>query len=361
MHETSTNAALAATLPSRMLRRRTTLQLLVAALLAALLATAGLQAYSQGTARAQTNWEVMAGGGFEVVPGGFLTAMAYFPNPQVINVGDTVTWVGEAHTVTFLSGHGHDEAALILPGPGPGELMLGPGFMPINYMEPGQAYDGTMLVSSGFLEEDSPPFSLTFTEEGTFHYVCLLHPGMQGTIEVLAEDAELPETPLEMLERAEGSLRGLLALIHMQFESAQQPVSAGGVHAALVGVGDAHGASAVAMIPESLTVQRGDTVVWTNTDPFEIHTVAFVEDPMQAPAFVEPRFGPDPGPPTLVIPANVASPTGGTVLTGQGFLNSGILPYGGRFIVRVDAPAGTYQYICLVHGPLQSGTITVVE
>ena len=66
-------------------------------------------------------------------------------------------------------------------------------------------------------------------------------------------------------------------------------------------------------------------------------------------------------PPTLTVPANVAGPVGGNVFTGQGYVNSGIMPYGGRFVLTIDAPAGTYQYFCLVHGPIQSGTITVVE
>ena len=133
--------------------------------------------------------------------------------------------------------------------------------------------------------------------------------------------------------------------------------------ASLVGPGNAGGASALRFLPDTLTVRRGDLVVWTMPDPMEIHTVTFTSGEAP-PEFIEPRFGPGgpaSGPPTLVINANVAGAAGGPGYTGQGYLNSGILGSGQSFVLNIDAPAGAYDYICLVHGPSMKGTIVVTE
>jgi len=61
---------------------------------------------------------------------------------------------------------------------------------------------------------------------------------------------------------------------------------------------------------------------------------------------------------------DVFQPIGGTTYTGQGFLNSGQLFGGARgriaFVAEIDAPAGTYEYQCLIH-PDMKATITVTE
>ena len=47
------------------------------------------------------------------------------------------------------------------------------------------AYDGTSYLNSGFTEPGpNASFSVTFTQPGTFPYVCLLHDGMVGSVVV---------------------------------------------------------------------------------------------------------------------------------------------------------------------------------
>ena len=54
----------------------------------------------------------------------------------------------------------------------------------------------------------------------------------------------------------------------------------------------------------------------------------------------------------------MAGPAGGDTYTGQGYVNSGIMGPGTPFALRFDAPAGSYEYLCLVH-PEMKGRVTV--
>ena len=325
------------------------------------LALALLPAYDgAGSVHAQTTaqtWDVQVGGGGDQPAGAPPTweADAYGPDPLIIHPGDTVRWTfAGAHTVTFNSGK--PELPLVVPGPTPGTLALGPGYFPAGITGTSGTYDGTQQVSSGFQAPGSAPvtFSLTFTTTGTFGYVCMLHPGMRGNIEVREATAILPETPAAAVARGKVTRTTLTGKVKSTAQ-ALRPTDSGTVHAAQVGVGNAFGASALAFINGDRTVNRGDTMVWTNTDPFEIHTVTFTSGG-KLPDFVTPQPQSS-GPPLLVIPANVVAPTGDTY-TGTGFFNSGILSAGSSFAAKIDAPAGAYDYFCVVH-PWMKGTITV--
>jgi plastocyanin len=101
----------------------------------------------------------------------------FAPASLDVEPGTTVQWVAqnpyEPHTVTFES-----------PFEGPtDEGALAPGGV-----ESGEDYDGG-FSSSGILGPEggpfpSEPFELTFNEPGTYEYVCVLHPGQIGTVEV---------------------------------------------------------------------------------------------------------------------------------------------------------------------------------
>jgi plastocyanin len=135
-----------------------------------------------------------------------------------------------------------------------------------------------------------------------------------------------------------------------------RPIAAGTSQVVVAGVGDGFGASVLAFVNGDRSVKRGDTVVWANADPFEIHTVTFPGAGAQPPEFIEPRPQAG-GPPALVIPANVAMPVGGDTFTGA-YANSGIVGVGGGYALRFDAAPGTYNYLCVIH-PWMTGTITV--
>lgn len=318
-------------------------------------------------ALAAASWDVTAGTDVEAE---LIETNAFLPSTLTIATGDTVSWrFAGFHTVTFLAGD--PLPALIIPGPGPGELMAGPGFFPLppGPMPPTGPYDGRQLVSSGTPQgdpADTPPFVLTFTTPGVYAYLCAVHVGMSGTVTVLPAGSALPETPAQATARGQAQFEAIQASIKNQAQPVQSASAAtrGGVNARTVDVGlnTPAGASKLAFLPGDLTVRRGDVVAWVIADTFNIHTVTFTSGGPQ------PEFGdvvprPD-GPPQVIFRANVAGPTGGTTYSGQGYVNSGIMLPGQSFAMTIDAPAGTYTYVCLIHGSDSGGmrgTITVTE
>jgi plastocyanin len=327
----------------------------LAALLGALADASARPVAAQGAAQ---RWEVQVSA---VDPTNAAIMQGFAPNPLTVRVGDTVTWRWSTnpapHTVTFNSGK--PSPADIVPGPGPGELMLGPGAFPIGPTGSVIAYDGTAQVSSGIPNDPNGTFSLTFTRTGTFGYVCVLHPGMRGEVTVREAGAPLPETPAQATARGQATAAELLSRMQTG-AAAVRSASMEGVHTAMAGLGDGFGASALQFLPGDLAVRRGDTVVWVMPDPFEVHTISFASG-ATPPDFVDPRPPAQPGgPPQLVIPANVAGPVGGAAYAGQGLVSSGIIGNGGAYFLRFDAPAGAYEYLCLIH-PTMRGRITVTE
>lgn len=335
------------------------LRLILALALLATAASAAVRSHQGATpAQAAQTWEVQVG--YDDEPS-FISTQAYFPNPLTINAGDTVVWrFAGFHTVTF---NGNEPPLPLLgPGPNPGELALGPAFFPAGPQGSNATYDGTGIASSGTPPEGGPqdqPFTytLTFTKPGLYGYVCTLHPGMRGEVLVQQAGAPLPETPAQARARGQATIGALVGIMRSGIERTR-PVSLASTHLAYAGLGDAFGVSALRFLPGDITVRRSDTVLWSFADPFEVHTVTFTSG-QPDPAFIDVRPQPQ-GPPILAIPANVAGPVGGTSYTGQGYVNSGVLPYGGSYALTFDAPPGKYEYLCIVH-PFMRGTVTVTE
>lgn len=175
-------------------------------------------------------FRVRAGAGSHVAP---LTL--FFPNHAEIKVGETVefynpTKVSEPHTVTFIMDNSTfaDFAApfvinnqtavtsavpnanadpIVMPGPNGTNVIVAlnnRSFMPTVvdstgnaiYLEPNANYTVTgteKYINSGWMWPKglSPPglppidtFSLTFEKEGTYNYICVIHPWMSGDIVV---------------------------------------------------------------------------------------------------------------------------------------------------------------------------------
>lgn len=123
-----------------------------------------------------------------------------------------------------------------------------------------------------------------------------------------------------------------------------------------------------------VTVHAGDVLdfAWS-TDPDGLHTATLLktgETPSQA-WTNEPlaTLDSDDGPGQLQINPAIGAPTnptcGGAVnpcpFDGTSDLNSGAIPTdtNGHFLVRIAAPTGTYNYVCLIH-PGMTASFTVV-
>jgi plastocyanin len=317
-------------------------------------------------AQAADVWDVQVSG--DVLAEGIM-ANTFFPAALAIRQGDNVRWTWATtlapHTVTFPGPAGIPD--IFVPGPDAGSLQGGPGFFPQGNVRADNSgsFDGTRVTGSGVpLSPDTPPFTLTFTQPGVYAYVCLTHPGMHGSIEVLPAAAPLSETPAQAQTRGKAEFAGLVDQLRATLAGAGAPQAAvaGGTvtHIVAAGISNAAGMSALQFIPGNLTVRRGDLVAWTVEDPFEVHTVSFTSG-ATPPALLQVAPQPQ-GVPLALIPANVYSPVGGGSYDGSGYVNSGFFGPGSAYFLRIDAPPGTYDYLCLIHGPNpMRGTVTVTE
>lgn len=124
------------------------------------------------SAEAGTVHTVLAGGN---VPG--QSAVRYFPADLQVHRGDTVTW-------EFYGPHNvHFTAATRPTGQYAANVESGAVFQ-------SDANSGVKSISA---DPAAPTtFSLIFdAEEGVYSYLCDIHPGMKGTVEVVADDVEL--------------------------------------------------------------------------------------------------------------------------------------------------------------------------
>ena len=134
----------------------------------------------------------------------------------------------------------------------------------------------------------------------------------------------------------------------------------------LVGAENApRGIDVMAYFPGHVRVHVGDTVHFVQNGN-EIHTVTFLGG-AQLPEFIVPAasLGLPADPSPLVFNPQVVARTASPVSLGDTttWVNSGVM---GRepgqfpsFDVTFTAP-GTYEYVCVVHGMMMSGTVTVV-
>jgi len=114
----------------------------------------------------------------------------FFPEGLTIHTGDTVVWTpGGFHTVAFgppaLLARLRRAFITVTPQPaGPPTVVYNPRVI---FPSGGSTYAGMGFVTSGLLIAPRPhAYSLTFTRPGVYHYACLVHPGMDGMVTVLA-------------------------------------------------------------------------------------------------------------------------------------------------------------------------------
>ncbi|MDA8195233.1 MAG: plastocyanin/azurin family copper-binding protein [Thermaerobacter sp.] len=96
--------------------------------------------------------------------------------------------------------------------------------------------------------------------------------------------------------------------------------------------------------PNPLVIHVGDEVIWTQANLEEIHTVTFLAAGQAPPAFPSPQ---------------AINPAGGSVYTGSGYVNSGILaPFQSYHLVF--AKSGIYPYLCTLHDEMgMDGTVEI--
>ncbi|MCL6650514.1 MAG: hypothetical protein K6U89_19630, partial [Chloroflexi bacterium] len=130
------------------------------------------------------------------VPSRTGSVAAYFPATLRLRPGETVTWVNtssyEFHTVSF--GYGTNLPPLVLPS----------GLLNPEAAAPsgGPSYAGSGRVNSGLLLSGQQ-FSLTFTQPGTYPYICLVHEQLHTGV-IIVEEGPTPDPFRLIFERFRG-------------------------------------------------------------------------------------------------------------------------------------------------------------
>jgi plastocyanin len=112
-----------------------------------------------------------------------------------------------------------------------------------------------------------------------------------------------------------------------------------------------------AFSPRAIEVAVGDTITWVFQPKWPVHTVSFLSG-QEPPPLVVPEGGKTYGNPQVFFPA------GDATYDGTGYRNSGLPsenPLKRSTYSLTFTKAGTYPYVCLLHGAPMSGTVTVKD
>jgi len=257
-------------------------------------------------AKAQSTYNAYVGG--ETRDQG-VQADAFFPNELWILEGDSIKWTfvpkNEPHTVTLLT---PGQIRPVAPPPaGP------PFFVQGVACGPAATYDGSACVSTATGLAGSATFTVKFPKAGNYKVVCLIHTDMAGAVHVLVNNAAnsgLIHGQRFYDDAAREEAETVLAGDDDRGEDRREwNHRRDGDNAVIAGIGKivATGGgtqyrAVVRFLPGAIHIHAGDSVVWTNLDPTEPHTVTFGSEPG---GFVPTLYS---LPPTLLPPAGPPIP-----------------------------------------------------
>jgi len=261
-----------------------------------------------------------------------------------VPAGATLTFQNpwyEPHTVTF-------------PGSKPVPPPSDPNApVPTN---PGQvvAYDGVTYLNSGFVMKDQS-FALSFPTKGSYKFYCIIHPGMEGAVDVVDAGSASISTQAQIDAEAKKTFDDALVALKAASAAATakgvgQTANADGSTTWTVTVGGLVGPSDLQQfyLPQ-LAIKAGDTVKWVSSVPTP-HTATF----LGGTALPVP---PIPDNPKVMQPA---APAGG--YDGTGYANSGIIGVGwpGQEFSMKFTKAGSFPYLCILHVDQGMGGVITV-
>jgi plastocyanin len=317
----------------------------VLAAVAALAATAAAinVAPTTTSATTATTYVAMAGGDG---PGQAAFINVFEPSALIITEGDSIQWKstsGEPHTVLFLNNQ-----------PPPKEINLNTLEDPIGGHNP--TYDGTKQIYSGFILPDPTSFyTVKFTKAGNFPFICLIHPGMDGTVTVLSPGLYVPTQAQndaagkKVQADGEAATRRMLASAPTAANRTANPngTATWTVPASPYAKVPNGFVAQNAFTPARISIGAGDTVTWMADIP-QAHTVTLLDNKPPA------------GDPTT--PTKQTSYTGGFATSGIIGKAPGVGPElftgGDRYSLTFPNP-GTYPYVCILH--VDQGMAGVIE
>jgi plastocyanin len=348
-------------------------------------AAAGLLLAVPATAGAKI-WTAYAGSPTTKAPSGTpkqASLNLFFPSTLKIQQGDSVRIKNnEFHTASFLakgqkfpapfapdaSGAAYADLSDAAGNPfyfnGKPKLQYNPAvFAPVG----STTISNTKEHSSGVYGKALGKAAVTyrFTRRGSYTLLCLIHPGMKAKITVASKKSRVPSTAAvtaQVAREAGTAFTNVKAVL-------QSTPAANVVYA---GVGAR--ATNLSYLPAKLTVKAGTAVDFVNRSASEPHNVTFgPKDYLDAWFKQTDLFPTGPGTPNQLTPIDVfgTDPPGdnGWVYDGanhgNGFFATPVidnLPGGLPGSSRVTfTKAGTYHYICAIHGPDMAGDVVVTE
>ena len=245
-------------------------------------------------------------------------------------------------------------------------------------------YTGATEVNSGALPAFTPStdffvtINLAASTPTTVHYVCLIHPGMQGNIKVVPGSGSSPTAfASNAASQWAADTTGALSA-EAQANSTAVTANGDGTNTVTMTAGTAtQFVEVVEMLPWNVTVHQGDTVKWITLTQKDPHTVSFPDlqehfspqDPIQlacegatgdtAATGPPPDFGCGGNPTEFTVnpfpqgPSQISSSStmasSGVIATFAG------LPDNHSFSFP---NAGSFSYQCRIHDHM-NGTITV--
>jgi plastocyanin len=296
----------------------------------------------------------------------------FMPATVRIRSGDTITWTAqgfEGHTVTFLPDGKTPvgQSDYLVPAPDtPGAREFNPVYA-LGSDNQG-AYDGTQYTNSGFFGVPAPgDYSLTFTQPGTYAYLCMIHPlNMRGVVVVDEPGAQVPsqaaldDDAAQLKAQFAQDARDVAAAAQAE-RARQNNAGGGGVWQVSAGLDTPH-AQVLTFTPGALEIAAGDRVIFWNSDR-DFHNVVFSPQGVAPPPFpiIKPVEG-RPGFRLIINPESEHETPAPTDAGPSSSFSSGIMGIGfPRFYFeqRFTTP-GAYQYYCTIHVLAgMAGTITV--
>jgi plastocyanin len=300
----------------------------------------------------------------------------FFRRRITIHTGDSVRWVFSrrvVHTVTFLP-PGQRAPSLEVPDPanpytgfndaagapfwfnGQPSLLIPPQHA---LPQGGGSTDGRTYQNSGLSAPAFRPYNLKFTKTGSFRYICLVHPGMAGTVNVVPKRRPIPSDAADRAARRFEFARAVQRARQLaRFRPTGNSVVAG--H-------DSGTVSWFRFFPGTRTVRVGQSVRFSISSRSEIHTAAFgptaYRDALEKELIMAQ---PQPtGPPRLqfnpliFLPSDPMLPPYNGANHGNGFLNTGVLdtnpntPPPSSANVTFATP-GTFVFECTIHPGMEA-------
>jgi plastocyanin len=222
----------------------------------------------------------------------------------------------------------------------------------------GPAADGKTYRNSGLSAPAFAPYTLKFPKQGSYKYLCLVHPGMDGRVKVLPKSSTIPSARADRKARVAEYGKALKRSKKLaKLKPKGNNVVAGS---------DAGSVAWFRFFPATRTIKAGESVHFSITSKSEIHTMSFGPQATSDFVMVQPQPS---GPPRLqfsplvIMPSDFPLPPYTGSNHGNGFFNTGVIdvnpqsPNPSSVDVTFRSP-GSYLFECTIHPGMQ-GTIKV--